>query len=228
MDPLTQTVEVRAFSSDEETNSAMQKKLEVIYADIFISGPVAESRQAQDAAEQQVSKLKKAQASLTRRARELFDEMREATSSLETTLIELHSEARELPEMAKSLNVLASLQAEHRAVSRANSRVLEHLLQQAEIAVFSRTSVHLATQARAVREAASRRIQKTAQMMAEAAEHEGGITFDSMNTLSGEMHRYANELDRQAGNYHKWAYEREEQYVKLAREIESLGSIRST
>ena len=219
---------MRAFQTDEEMNRAMQGKLEAIYGDIFISAPVAEAREAYEAAQQDVARLKKAQASLTERAREIFARMREVSSSLETGLIESHSGGKEFLEVAKSLNTLAALEAEHKAVTRANSRVLEHLLPRAEIAELSRAAEHLTMQARAVREAASQRIQKTAQMMAEAAEYEGGIVFDSLNTLSGEMHRHANEFDRQAANYHNWAREREEQYVKLAKELESLSSIRSS
>ena len=51
----------------------------------------------------------------------------------------------------------------------------------------------------------------------------GGIVFDSMNTLSGEMQRQASEFERQAANYLDWARQREEQYVKLAKELQSIG-----
>ena len=222
MDPLAQTVEVRAFSTDEEMNSAMQKKVEAIYADVLTSAPVAAAHAAYEAAQQNVVKLKKAQANLSGRAREVFDEMKEASSSVDTLLIESQDGA----EVSKRLRTLAALEAEHKALLRANSRIIEHLLPQAEIAELSRGADHLTVKARAVREAASERIQKTAQLMAEAAEYEGGIVFDAVNTLSGELHRQASEFDRQAGNYHTWAREREEQYLKLAKEMESLRSIR--
>jgi hypothetical protein len=60
-------------------------------------------------------------------------------------------------------------------------------------------------------------------MMAEAAEYEGGIVFDSMNTLSGEMQRQAAEFERQAANYLEWARQREEQYLRLAKGLQSIG-----
>ena len=227
MDPLAQTVEVRVFSSDAEMNGAMQKKLETIYGDILTSDRVAGAFEAYEAARRNVEKLKKAQASLTRRAREIFDQMKEVSSSLDTALIESHGDGKESAEASKDLKILAALETEHKSVSRANSRILEHLLPRAEIAELGRAADHLTAKANAVREAASERIQKTAQMMAEAAEYEGGIVFDSVNTLSGEMHRHASEFDRQANNYQTWAREREEQYLKLVRELESLSSIRS-
>ena len=60
-------------------------------------------------------------------------------------------------------------------------------------------------------------------MMAEAAEYEGGIVFDSVNTLSGEMQRQASEFERQAANHLMWAGEREEKYLKLAKELQAIG-----
>ena len=108
-------------------------------------------------------------------------------------------------------------------MTRANSRILEHLLPRAEIAELKRAAEHLTAKATALREAAAERIQKTAQMMAEAVEHEGGIVFDSMNTLSGEMQRQASELEGQAANYLNWAREREERYLQIAKQLQSIG-----
>ena len=88
MDSLAQTVQVRAFSSDDEMNRAMQQKLEAIYADILASAPVAQAYAAYENAQQNVAKLKKAQAGLTQRARRIFDEMKIASSSVDALLIE--------------------------------------------------------------------------------------------------------------------------------------------
>jgi len=221
---MAQTVEVRAFSTDEELNGAMQAKLEAIYAEILTAPAVATAYERYETAKENVARLKRAQASLTRRARVVFDKMKEVASSVDMALIESHAEGKECA--SAGLKSLAGLETEHRAVSRANSRVLEHLLPQAEIAELNRTADHLTAKASAVRDAALQRIQRTAQMMAEAAEYEGGIVFDSLNTLSGEMQRQAAEFDRQAANYRTWARDREEQYLKLAKELESISSVR--
>ena len=218
MDPLAQPVEVRVFSSDDELNDAMQKKLEAVYAEILKSDAVARANDAYDAAQQKVEKLKQVQTHLTRRSREMFERMGEVCDSIETALIE--SETAGVP---ASLRTLDALEGEHRAVLRANSRILEHLLPRAEIVELRRAADYLTAKATAVREAAAERIEKTAQMMAEAAEYEGGIVFDSMNTLSGEMQRQAAELERQAEKYLTWAREREERYFKLAKELQSIG-----
>jgi len=221
MDTSTQTVEVRAFASEEALNSAMQKKLDAIYAEILQTAPVSEAFAAYEAAQLEVERLKRAQAGLTLRARAIFDEMKKATSTVDLALVEDAA-----ADVAGKVKTLVPLEAEHRSVSRANSRIIEHLLPLAEIAELDRTADHLSAKAYAVRDAATQRIQRTAQMMAEAAEHEGGIVFDSLNTLSGEMRRQAAEFDQAANNYRSWARAREEQYLKLARELESLSSVR--
>jgi hypothetical protein len=215
---MNSTVQVNAFSSDDEMNRAMQQKLEAIYADIHGGAPVAQAFAAYENAQENVAKLKVAQAGLTQRARRIFEEMKSASSLVEARLIES-------PVGEVDFKRLAALEIEHRSVSRANSRILEHLLPQAEIGELNREAEHLSAKAHAVREAANSRIEKTAKMMAEAAEHEGGIVFDSQNTLSGEMHAQATEFERQAVNYRTWALEREEQYLKLAREMESIRII---
>jgi hypothetical protein len=220
MDLLAQPVEVRAFSSDEDLNGAMQKKLDAIYAEILASEAVSGAYAAYQDASRNVTKLKGAQSNLTRRARAIFDLLREACTCIDHLLIEEQTGA---PEKIKELT---ELEAEHKSVLRANSRIVEHLLPQAEIAELRRAAEHLTSKANAVREAAAERIRKTAQMLAEAAEHEGGIVFDSVSTLSGEMQRQAHEFERQAANYLTWAREREEQYLRMARELESIGSVR--
>jgi hypothetical protein len=218
MDPLAQPVEVRVFSSDDELNSAMQKKLEAVYAEILAGGAVAAAQQAYEAAQRDVAKLKKSQARLTERGREIFARMGQICDSIETGLIE-----SETAGVLADLKKLDALEAEHKAVLRANSRILEHLLPRAEIAELRRAAESLSIKAQAVRSAAAQRIEKTARMMADAAEYEGGIVFDSMNTLSGEMHRQAAEFERQAANYLEWARQREEQYLRLAKGLQSIG-----
>src|SRR5947209_5620504 len=104
MDPLAQPVEVRVFSSDDELNSAMQKKLDTIYDEIHSSGPVAAACDAYEAAQQNVAKLKKAQARLTRRAREIFANIGEVCDSIEMGLIE-----SETTHVSARLKTLAAL-----------------------------------------------------------------------------------------------------------------------
>jgi hypothetical protein len=122
MDQLTQTVAVRAFSSDEELNEAMQKKLESIYVKLLSSAPVASSFGAHEAARENVQKLKSAQAWLSKRSRELFARTSEVWREIESALIE--SQATR----PAALTILGGLEAEQKAVSRANSRIEAALL----------------------------------------------------------------------------------------------------
>jgi len=217
----TQSVEVRAFASEEQLNSAMQKKLDAIYAEIFARTAVADAFMARETAHQEVTRLKRAQAGLATRLRAVFDSIKAACSDVDAALVEDSA-----ADITGKVKTVVALEAEHRSVSRAHSRIIEHVLPQAEIVELDRTADHLSAKAYAVREAATERIERTARMMAEAAAFEGGIVFDPANTLSGEMRRQAAEFDREAANYRMWAREREEQYRKMARELDSLGSVR--
>ena len=178
---------------------------------------MVEAREARDAAAGEVARLKAARGRLSERAREIFEEMRDSSAALDDMLI-----AGAGGDPSKKLKAVGALEAEHRAVLRASSRVVEQLLPGAEIGELWRESEHLAARARALRDAALERIRKTAEMLAEAAEHEGGIVFDSTSTLSGEMQRQAEELERQSANYAQWAREREEQYGRIVKELEAL------
>src|SRR4051812_35120020 len=110
MDSIAQPVEVRAFSSDEELNGAMQKKLDIIYAEILASEEVAGAYTAYDAATQNVARLKRAQSNLTRRARQIFDSMRELCAAIDELLIV------ELPGATERISELAALESEYKSV----------------------------------------------------------------------------------------------------------------
>ena len=226
MGQLTDTVAVRVFSDDVEMNRALQEKVEAIYADILATAPVASAYAIYEGACQDVSKLKKAQASLTERGADLFCQMADIRSRLEITTIESHAEGKPLLKSSRDLQALATLEAEHRLVMRVNSRIVECLLPNAEIIETKRTADYLQVKANGLREAALQRIQKTAHLMAEAAEYEGGIIFDSQSTLSGELRRHASQIDQKAMSCREEAKYLETKQEKLTRELASLNAIR--
>jgi hypothetical protein len=226
MGQITDTVEVRVFSNDADMNRAMQEKLEAIYTDILASAPLARAFEVYDVACRDVTRLKKAQASLTQRGADLFREMAEIRSRLETTTIESHAEGKHSLEISQDLRRLPTLESEHKLVSRVNSRIVEHLLPNAEIIETKKAADYFVAQAKSLREAALQRIQKTAQLMVEAAEHEGSIIFDSQNTLSGELRRHANEIEQKAISYRESAHYLETKQTRMTEELQSLNAIR--
>src|SRR5687767_10310981 len=110
MEPLTQTVEVRVFSSDTELNDAMQKKVNEIYAGVLASPPVVDAFEVYESARGRVAQLKQAQARLTAQSKQIFDGLKELSTSLEAALIEAHA-AGQPPDVAKALREQGVLEA---------------------------------------------------------------------------------------------------------------------
>ncbi|MEO8025040.1 MAG: hypothetical protein ABI823_01120, partial [Bryobacteraceae bacterium] len=163
---------------------------------------------------ERVAQLKAAQGRLVQQARELSNARRELAGRLETGLIESLAAGRKWAS-ANELEQLARIDAEHRLVTAANSKVLEHLLPRAEIESLERAAARYRAQAVVLREVAEDRLRRTAEMMSEAAAHEGGIVFDPTQTLSGVLHQQADELDKQAANHQTWAQQKAEGHARL-------------
>jgi hypothetical protein len=221
-----QTIEVRAFPSSERLNEAMQVQLDEIYERVLTSDAVAAACAAYREAQERVSALKRAQTSLTARAKQIFEELRALTASVRMSLIEAHAKGTKSRDLSEAIESVARLEREHKIISQANSHTLERLLPEADIRELGLAAEYCRVQADALRQVVAERIQRTAQLMADAAAYEGEIAFDPLKTLSGELQLQAAELDRKAENYRRWKGEREESYSKLCRELDAMGSLR--
>lgn len=220
-----ETIEVRAFSSTERMNEAMQQQLNAIYERVLANETIGAAHAAYEAGQERVAKLKSAQTSLAARAKRIFEDLKQAADHARTSLIEAHIEARE-GSLAEMLQSIAQLEQEHKAVSRANSHILEHLLPRADIQELGLASAYCKAKAQALREVALERIQNTAKLMAEAAAYEGEIAFDPLKTLSGELQIQATQLERKADEYLRWKSEREVDYERLCRELNAVSPLR--
>lgn len=220
------TIEVRAFPSTERMNEAMQNQLNEIYERILAGASVAASGAAYEAGQERVARMKRAQASLTARAKRVFEDLKQAATCVRTNLVEAHAEGRESADISVTLQSIATLEQEHKAVTRANSHILEHLLPQADIQELGLAADYCKAKAQALREVAQERIQNTAKLMADAAAYEGEIAFDPLKTLSGELQIQASELERKAEEYLRWQSDRERDYARLCRELEAMNPLR--
>lgn len=192
----------------------MQRKMAEAMEGILATTPVLAANAAHESAAAQASKLKASQAALVARAKRLLENVQHAGTAVEDALID--------GEETADLAHLTALEFEHRMVTRANLRIVEHLLPQAEIAELSRSAEFFVAQARALRAEAHQRMQKTAELMADAAAFEGHITFSPEHTLSGALQAQAAEFDRQADNARRWAAERTERYEKIVRDLGAI------
>lgn len=190
----------------------MLQQLEGIIARLDTQAPVEKARASLDAAQSLTQQLKKAQSELMIRAVRVLDELRETSGALEDQLI-----AGEAPD--SGLDSVLRLEAHQRLITRTNKQLAEQKIPRAEIDEMEKTARFLLVRAAALREEAARRLEKTAQLIAEAAEFEGGILFDPAHTISGSLTTRAEALETQADNYRRWAAERTERHEKLLKQV---------
>lgn len=195
----------------------MQSQLREILERVETSEPVAQAASRREKAVDRTAFLKHAQVRLMRDMQDLGRRLAECGRAAEDAVI--GGEKADLATLAKQ-------EMEHRLVSRANQRIVERLLPEADIEELLANANLLASRAKAIRAEAESRIAKTAQLMAEAAEFEGHIAFDPANTLSGALLAHAAELEAQVDNHRHWAGERSDKHEQRLREIESIQLLR--
>ena len=209
----TESIEVSHFTSEEEVARELESKVRGLVEAAREAAEVAQARAVREASEARREKLKRASRELAERAKSLYDENRRAAARVDDALIEGH------PVTAAQLDTYVRLEAEHRATLRASERVVERLLPVAEIDAMELQAVEFLVHARELRRVADERMKVTARLLADAAEHEGEIAFDPRNTVSGMLAVEADELERRARDYMKWADERRDKYAKLAQQL---------
>lgn len=192
----------------------LHRRAAEICTEVFAGEAVENARAEYEKQVERVALLKTAQARLVRQSKELSQARKELAAQLEDRLIESQTAGSKVSSI-EGLKRLAQLDAEHRLTTLANSKILERLLPRAEILSLECASAHFRSQADALRVVAEDRLRKTTEMMADAAQHEGSIVFDPSQTLSGVLHQYADELDKQAANHRTWAQQRAEDHERL-------------
>lgn len=202
----------------EASQALLQDKLNEISVSVLQRGPVSTASQKSDAAGARVRQLKESQKQLRARATELVDEISRLTALCQDSLIEQFAGNKDQPDISKQLRSLPALESEHKLVTLAAVQIAEHLLPKAEIAEVRAVADHSAAHAEALREVAAERLQRTNELIAGAAEHEGEITYDPAKTISGVLLAQAKQLDIVAGNHRKIAQEREQAYQRVQRQ----------
>jgi hypothetical protein len=191
----------------------LETKVRGLVEEARAAADVAQARRVHEAAAARREKLKLANRELTVRAKTMLEESRKSGNRVDEALIEGQ------PVTAAQLDTHVRLEAEHRAVLRACERVVERLLPMAEIEAMEAQAGEYFAHAHELRRIADERMKVTARLLADAAEHEGEIAFDPRNTVSGLLTVEADEMERRARDYLKWAAERRDQYEALAKQL---------
>lgn len=210
-------IEVKTHESDAEARAELQRKVhEIMEAAAKREGPGA-AIAAREECRRTVEHLRESHGRLTLRARETQGKVREATARLDEMWIAEPGKPKGVGEATRALE---DLERECRSVSRAALRIAERRLPQAEIdLLFCEAEANFAM-CLELREIGQERFRKTAEMMSEAALHEGGIAFDPSNTVSGRLFAQAAEHERRGNEHLRWADERKVAFERLARELD--------
>jgi hypothetical protein len=209
-------IEVSQFASEQDAAGELQRKLQELIDAAAASETVSAIHRERRQAAARVESLKAAHQRLTRLSKEMAAAVRQA----ETRVDDFWIETPDAASAPAALGELRRIESEHRAVSRAALQVAERRLPLAEIVHLETEANEYFALARELSNMAQERIRRTAELMAQAAEHEGEIAFDSRKTLSGQLLAQAAEFQRRGEESQRWADERRQRHQRLMKEID--------
>jgi len=210
-------IEVKTHESDAEAQAELQRKVRELIEAAEKSEAPAAAIAAREECRRRVEHLRESHGRLTLRAREAQGKVREAAARLDEIWIAAPEKPKGVGEATRSLE---EAEREFRSVSRAALRIAERQLPEAEIGLlFCEAEANFAL-CEELRKTGQERFRRTAELMSEAALHEGGIVFDPVNTVSGRLFAQADEYDRRGNEHLRWADERKVAFERLARELD--------
>jgi len=213
----------KTIAQDSPTTSgaSIQDKLNEIRANILRKDVVSVANNQSEMAEKRIEQLKISRERLKARAAEISSETRQLNALCEEILTEKYAGETKQTDTSDHFHLLRDLETEHRIVKQAASRVTEHLLPKAEITGMRATAAFSKAQAVVMRDIAAERMSRTEELMAEAAQHEGEISYDPTRTVSGILIAQAQQLELTAGSQERVAYEREQDYSRTLKPQDS-------
>lgn len=197
--------------------TGLANKAELILNEILASESLRPAAEARAQAEQEMEGLRAAQAALMRRARELVTAHAAAAAHADEAVVAAARGGWRSGAWRSAVAKLRAVEEEQFAATRGNRKLLEEMLPAAEAGLLEARAEELEAQGIAVRQAAAERMQKTAELMAGAAAHEGGIVFDPRSTLSGFLEARAERLFGEADELRRQARERRERHAAMLR-----------
>lgn len=180
---------------------------------------VTAAREAYEAASARVSKLHAAHGAMNRRGGDLHQAVVAAKDALEGGLIEEYAESGKPVDASALFTKYTVAQGERDALMRALQRLAEHATPLAEIADLRAEAAVFRARASHLKRIAEDRIQKTAELMREAAEFESGLVMDTRSTLTGQLFAFAETLAGRSAQAAGTALDRQLQYDRLHRPV---------
>ncbi len=205
MDSPTQ---VQTIADPAERAVSTRQQIPKILTEAGKQAAVVAAGQALAAANAKSSGLKKGLARILDRLGQIQKAVRETRDRFEQAVIAASDTAVAVTDFHR-------LEAEQRLLTEANRRFVEKLIPDAVGQEMETTAKQRLALAAELRQQAGARLKRTAQLMADAAEHEGGIVFDSQRTVSGELMREAERLEAEADTYRRWLAEHQDKFEKI-------------
>jgi len=188
---LARTPTLEAVSIEDENLLAqdLQRRAEESIALAETQPEVAAAAEAQDAAEDHLSRLKKAERALSQFAKELREQAAAATLAAIEALVESACSG-EKPDF-NQLPGLAAIESQTGLAMRAIEKIIEHLIPLAQIAALRGASQAALTRARAIEQMAQERAEKVLGQMRDAVSDEMVLPIDMSKGVSGALLAHA-------------------------------------
>jgi hypothetical protein len=211
---ITATPTLQAVATADEVALAgdLQRRVEEAIAEAERLDAVVEAVGAQKLAEEHLAQLRNAGRALNAQARELREQVSQASSKAVSKLIDCAASGAK-PDYAPVTNLSAAEQRE-RVTGRAIERVVEHLTPLALIARLRADRDAYLARAQAVEGAAQERAERILGQLREAVSDEVVLPVDFSKGVAGALLTHASELRRLASEAVKNADEIEKSYLE--------------
>ncbi len=205
---------------EDMTSEAFKAKFDAAFTEVYEREDVKTATAEAQKLEAARDRLLRARGNLYARQHEVVKAVRLIRDNAAPVLI--HDFGDESPQIdtAKLVEKSLALQEEERLLVVAIRRLLEEELPAATIQYHRMEAERLALTASALEQAAEERSQKLAQMVAQAADFEGGIALDTSSGLSGALVHAAAKM-REQGQAELRAAAEEEQRWRTIRQAQT-------
>jgi len=181
----TPTLEAVATQDEQALAADLRKRVEESVAAAEAQPEVVEAGEAHGAAEEQLSRLKKAERALSNLARELRDQTAAGLQAAIEALVASACAGERID--FKKLAVLAALESQSGLITRAIEKIVEHLIPLAQIAALRSESHAALTRARALERIAQERAEKVLGQVLQAVTEEMVLPIDLSKGVAGAL-----------------------------------------
>lgn len=208
----TPTLEAVANEDEKLLEQDLRAKVDAAVESIQQNEEVAEAQQAQQAAAEQLAKLRAAERALN----EQVSEARRSASRMAESAIEVmvNKAAGGLRLEARKINEVSNLENQIRFTARAIERLSEHLIPLGHIGSLRAEAHALMAQVRALQAMAHARAEKLLGQIREAVSEEMVLPVDLSKGVSGALLARANSIKLRAVQLSKSADGMEQDYLK--------------